>query len=178
MIEPFKRAAPKLSKVLLSLGILLMPLLPGLLTACSPKALPADPAPAGPATESSWSGDFKIKGEATPLTVVLVRPMDQDRDEVRARLLILSAFGASLGDCRLAGERADCRNAAPALAPINQKIALAFSRLLKSGHWPPAETAALSGPDWRAETGPGSFEYFSRETPAWELKLRKAAAGK
>lgn len=145
-----------------------------LMFSCSAKNQ-ADPLAGLKTVESRWSGLLSLKGENTPLYTVLLTGETFDG---RARLLIVSAFGASLADCRLERGRADCRNAAPGLGAISDKVSSAFINLLgRDGAFLlEREERRLEGPGWEAQGRAETIEYRNLKGPAWTLNLKNDEA--
>lgn len=61
------------------------------------------------AGESHWSATYAAAGESMPMTLILVAGDPPER----SRLVALSAFGATLGDCAVENGRGLCRPGAP-----------------------------------------------------------------
>ncbi len=95
--------------------------------------------------EKHWAGELRLDGQAIPLNVILVGPADFDG---RSRVVILSAFGASMGDCRLtlAGPPV-CRHVRGA-APVVDKIAEGLTKIMTTDAdllWGQGRSPAVGG---------------------------------
>lgn len=143
-----------------------------LLTACSGKAAP-DLFEGQSVLESRWAVNFNAGDESTPLTVVL---LNQESFDGRARLLILSSFGASLGDCRLDKGRINCRNSVPGVSPLTDKVASGFRDMLGTdgvGLLVRESGPPLQGSGWEAGRTSDGLEYRRQTSPAWSLQLKR-----
>ena len=156
----------------LVLAAILIGLLPLLACAAGP---PPDPLKGQVVTEHRWTAELEVDGQATPLTVILLTGKINDG---RARLIILSAFGASLGECAITGKQVACGQGAPGLKTLTGKLGAAFENMLgPDGLWlldgfGPND---LSGPDWSAQRDKNAVTYRRPDKPAWELRLQALA---
>ena len=130
----------------------------------------------GAAREDRWTAELKIDGKSTPLTLIV---LSREKYDGRARLLILSSFGAVLGDCRLEGVKSSCLNSAPGAGPLLDKVSLAFLDMLGSDSaWllTSANKGEPAGDHWLARKENGELIIYSRlGLPSWELKLQRLA---
>jgi len=120
------------------------------------------------AVERRWSAELRLNDDALPLTLVLLSLQEYAGE---ARLLIFSAFGASLGDCRLSPDRPVCRKM-PGSGPVPDRVAGAVSRILdqKPSLLLAAEAGEVSGKGWQAhKRADGLLEY--RQGTSWSLTL-------
>lgn len=110
------------------------------------------------AGESHWSATYAADGESMPMTLILVTG---DKSE-RTRLVALSAFGATLGDCAVENGRGLCRRrgAPPGAERLMTRISGAIGAMLERD------------PDFLAKPGRGSVQIGAR---GWEAQ--RDAAG-
>ncbi|MDR1044418.1 MAG: hypothetical protein LBP33_04770 [Candidatus Adiutrix sp.] len=149
------------------------------LAACSAKTPPAsvDLFEGQPTIERRWSATLDSAGEALPLTLIFLSAPEYDG---RGRLLALSAFGATLGDCALSGTKTGpCRNA-PGADPLMKKSGGALARMLAENPGfllTPGEPEKISGQAWAAERDrEGRVTYRHLEGRRWTLNLEGGPA--
>ena len=140
---------------------------------CSSKAPPLPSLANEAVSESRWSAALTSGGESIPLTIIaLIAP-----DLGQTRLVALSAFGVTLGDCRLEKGRNPCRSA-PGADGLMKRISTAFgemlrqdaSFLLEAG----SDSARLTGSGWQAERdSSGKIEYRRTKAAIWTLSLKR-----
>lgn len=123
--------------------------------------------------QSRWSATYTHGGESIPLALIL---MTQDDGAGPARLLALSAFGATLGDCLVEKGRAKCHSAPGAnglLMQISGAVGAMLQQdagfLLSPGRGPGQSGSA----GWQAVRGPeGAIEYQPTSSN-WILVMKK-----
>lgn len=133
---------------------------------------PPDPFEGRSTLEHRWTAELEIDGQATPLTVLLFTGTQYDG---RGRIIILSAFGASLGECAFTERQMTCGQAAPGLKTLTGKLGQAFRDLLGTdGLWLLSDSGpdVLNGQDWSARRDGLSVNYRRQDKPAWELRLQ------
>ena len=104
--------------------------------------------------ESRWSATYTRSGESIPLTLILMTPEKPGP----FRLVALSAFGATLGDCLVKNGRGKCRNA-PGADGLMRQISEAAEALLN-------QEAALS---------PGFSGWQAGRNPQGIVECRKSS---
>lgn len=129
------------------------------LAACSSKAPATEGLAPEALKESRWSATYTSNGEATPLTLILMSPAQAGP----ARLLVLSAFGATLGDCRVEKGRGRCEGL-PGTQGLTRPIAEAIGALLQQDAAlalnPDQEPGPIGSSGWRAGgDAAGTLEY-------------------
>ena len=140
---------------------------------CSSKAPSALNRDDGSIRESRWSAALTSGGESIPLTIIALTAENSGQ----ARLVALSAFGATLGDCRLENGRSSCRSA-PGADGLVKRISTAFGEMLRQDASflleSEPDSARLTGSGWQAERDPsGEVEYRRTEAAAWTLSLKR-----
>lgn len=122
--------------------------------------------------ESRWSATYTRGGEASPLTLILMSPPSAGP----ARLVILSAFGAALGDCRLEKGRGRC-DGRPGTQGLTRPVSEAVGALLQ--HDPafllnpgqgPGQTGAAA---WRAARDQAGQMEIKRESSDEALTMKR-----
>ena len=144
---------PKIYFATITIGLLFI------MTACTAGGYISHPAPPlVAAQESQWGGILSFKGESTPLSLVLAT----DKNDAKwARLVVLSAFGASLGDCGLSQGKFNCQVTSPGADSLVAKLSGAVGDLLEH------DSSFLLVPNYdKKSVGAAGWE------AAWETKDR------
>lgn len=130
------------------------------------------------AGESHWSATYAVGGESIPMTLILVTGDTSDR----TRLVALSAYGATLGDCAVENGRGRCRPGTPRgaeglMTRISGAIGVMLERapdfLLKPGR----ESARIGSQGWEAKRDEaGIIEYRPTAPANWTLVMKPVTA--
>lgn len=146
-----------------------------LTAACSAKMRPAPDWDQAAVTETRWSATYTSGGEAIPLTLILMTAENFSQ----ARLVALSAFGVTLGDCRVENGRGQCRSSRGAeglmtkiSGAIGTMLELEADFLLK----PDSKPGQIGLPGWQAQRdADGQIEYRPAASSSWSLAMKKMA---
>lgn len=123
--------------------------------------------------QSRWSATYTHGGESIPLTLILIASADGAGP---ARLLALSAFGATLGDCLVEKGRAKCDNA-PGAGGLLQQISGAVGAMLQhdanfllSPERGPGQSGSAG---WLAVRDPAGTVEYRPTSSNWTLIMKK-----
>ena len=125
--------------------------------------------------ENHWSATLNSDDGATPLTIVVITG---EKPSGPIRLVMLSSFGAVLGDCRLNAGKAVCRDLAPGAKPLTIKISTAINDILTkddtlfTAEKKAAATFETSG--WQASIDAENINYQRLKVPVWNLIMKMA----
>lgn len=127
--------------------------------------------PKAPKTESRWSVTLKTKNESVPMTVIVA-----PESSSKTRLLVLSSFGAAMGDCTLSAS-STCRTA-PGAQPMVEKVAAAVTGMLVRDADFVQNTVnssvRLSDTDWKAtRDSSGNISFQWTTAPTWSLAFKR-----
>ena len=131
------------------------------------------------AEESQWAATLNFKGESIPLSVVLVTSKNYDK---QARLVVLSPFGASLGDCWLSDVSQGqfiCQGTYAGADSSVAKLSRAVQDLLERDSSfllkPNYDKNSIKGSGWKAAWETKNKLVYSRLKPQpWSLTLTRA----
>ena len=147
-----------------------------LTTACSPKTPRLLDWSQDEVSESRWSATYTAGGESTPLTLILMTAENPGP----ARLVALSAFGATLGDCVVTNGRGQCRGPREAeglMTRISGAIGVMLERDAAFLTDPGKSQAQIGALGWQAaRDAAGVVEYRLTTASSWTLVMKKTAA--
>lgn len=142
-------------------------------TACSTKTSKSADWGDNSFAQSRWSATYTRGEESTPLTLILMTQADEAGP---ARLLALSAFGATLGDCLMEKGQAKCDNA-PGAGGLLQQISGAVGAMLQhdaSFLLSPERGPGQSGSaGWLAVRDPAGAVEYRPTSSNWTLIMKK-----